>query len=222
MSRKKEWISVIATFIGSMVACLGVRFFSFYVLMSIPLIPRMAVMIISYWLIALPSIIAMIICKDRLKDFGFIKEKLPLQILIGVGIGVVMSLVLTLIPHLAGFGEYVDSGNRYKYAWQFIYEFVYCIIAVGAVEEFVFRGFIYEKFKRISNKEFVALIVSSAMFGFFHIFTGNIIQVFLTGLIGAFFCFCRLKIKNCTTVSLVIAHGVYDALITVWASVFLA
>ena len=42
-------------------------------------------------------------------------------------IGVVMSVVLTLIPHLIGFGEFVDSGKRYKYLWQFAYEFLYCI-----------------------------------------------------------------------------------------------
>ncbi len=31
---------------------------------------------------------------------------------------------------------------------------------------------------------------------------------------------CRVKIKNCTLLSVIIAHGVYDALITVWLNVF--
>ncbi len=39
--------------------------------------------------------------------------------------------------------------------------------------------------------------------------------------IGVFFCVCRLKIKNCSTLVLIIGHGVYDALITVFASVLL-
>ena len=43
----------------------------------------------------------------------------------------------------------------------------------------------------------------------------------MTAGIGALFCLCRIKIKNCSTLSLVIAHGVYDAMITVWANVLL-
>jgi hypothetical protein len=53
------------------------------------------------------------------------------------------------------------------------------------------------------------------------VFNGNLFQVFMTAGIGALFCFCRLKIKNCSTLSLVIAHGVYDAMITVWANALL-
>ena len=54
-----------------------------------------------------------------------------------------------------------------------------------------------------------------------HIFSGNIMQLALTTVIGALFCFFRLKIKNCTTLSLIICHGVYDAMISVWASTLL-
>lgn len=222
MSKTRAWISVIVGFAGSLAACLGVIFLTNSFMMSLPLILRMAFMIISYWLIAVPAIILAIIFKDKLRDFGFVKDKLFIQILLGVGIGAGMSLILTLVPHLAGFGSFVDNGHRYKYVWQFIFEFAYCILGVAAVEEFVFRGFIYEYLKRIWNKDVFALIVSSVLFGLFHIFNGNIIQLFMTALIGAFFCFCRLKIKNCTTTTLIIAHGVYDALITVWASILLA
>jgi hypothetical protein len=48
-------------------------------------------------------------------------------------------------------------------------------------------------------------------------FSGNIVQMIVTACIGAIFCFCRLKVKNCSTLSLAIGHGIYDALITVWA-----
>ena len=65
-----------------------------------------------------------------------------------------MPVLLTLIPHLIGFGEFVDSGKRYKYLWQFIYEFFYCIFAIGLVEEFVFRGFIFEKIKRVAGSSY--------------------------------------------------------------------
>ena len=67
----------------------------------------------------------------------------------------------------------------------------------------------------------IAIIASSMLFGLFHLFSGNIIQMLMTACIGVFFCFCRLKVKNCSTLSLIIAHGVYDALITVLASILL-
>ena len=144
-----------------------------------------------------------------------------MQIIVGILIGTVMSVLLTLIPHQIGFGEFVDSGKRYKYLWQFIYEFFYCIFAIGLVEEFVFRGFNFEKIKRVAGKDIIAVIISSVFFGVFHFFSGNLVQMVMTACIGAFFCFCRLKIKNSSTLSLIIGHGVYDALITVFASALL-
>lgn len=221
MSKKKEWICLIVGFFGAILGLYGVVSFNQFVLMSLPLGLRMISMIFVYWLIALIPIIVMFVNKEKLVDYGFSKDKMKFQIIVGVFIGIAMSVILTLIPHLFGLGEYVDSGKRYQFLWQFIYEFFYCIFAVGFVEEFVFRGFVYKKIKNISQKDMIAIIASSMLFGLFHLFSGNIIQMLMTACIGVFFCFCRLKVKNCSTLSLIIAHGVYDALITVLASVLL-
>lgn len=221
MTKKKEWINLIVGFLGAMLGLFGVVSFNQFVLMSLPLELRMISMIFVYWLIALVPIIIIFVNKDKLAEYGFSKEKVTFQIIVGVITGVAMSLILTLIPHLLGFGEYVDSGKRYEYLWQFIYEFFYCIFAVGFVEEFVFRGFIYQKIKSISQRDMIAIIGSSVLFGAFHLFGGNIIQMVMTACLGVFFCVCRLKVKNCSTLSLIIAHGVYDALITVFASILL-
>lgn len=164
MSKKKEIISLIIGLVGAMVGLYGVVAFNQFVMMSLSLGMRMVSMILTYWLIALIPIVVMLVNKDRLTDYGFSKNKIWMQIVVGILIGVVMSVVLTLIPHLIGFGEFVDSGNRYKYLWQFAYEFLYCILAIGLVEEFVFRGFIFEKIKRIVGKDVIAVIVSSVFF----------------------------------------------------------
>ncbi len=221
MSKKKEWICLIVGFLGAMLGLYGVVAFNQFVLMSLSLGLRMISMPLIYWLITLIPIIVMLVNKDKLADYGFSKDKKIFQIIVGVLIGVAMSFILTLIPHLFGFGEYVDSGKRYRYLWQFIYEFFYYIFAVGFAEEFVFRGFVYEKIKSISQKDMIAIIGSSVLFGVFHLFSGNILQMIMTACIGVIFCFCRLKVKNCSTLSLIIGHGVYDALITVWASALL-
>ena len=216
---KKKIAGLVIGYLGSMLALFSMVMFNSYLLMSIPLVARMVAMIVLYWLVALVPAVIVLVDKEKLSDYGFSAEKIPLQIVVGVIIGVLMSVVLTLIPHLAGYGEYFNSGNDYSQLWQFVYEFIYCIIAVGFVEEFIFRGFIFSRVKSLGGNNIVAVIVSSVLFGFFHIFGGNPLQIFTTALIGTFFCLCRLKIKNCTLLSLIIAHGVYDALITVWSNV---
>ena len=221
MSKRKEILDIVLCYIGTMLGVLAVRFFNVYVMMSIPLIPRMAVIIAMYWVIALAAIIITLIRKEPAKTYGLFKDKMLIQIGIGVAIALAMSVVFTLVPHLAGFGQFFDTGNRYEYLWQYIFEFTYCILSVGFVEEFVFRGFIFGKLQKICRNNVLPVVISSALFGFFHIFNGSIFQVLMTAGIGALFCLCRLKIKNCSTLSLVIAHGVYDALITVWANVLL-
>lgn len=218
--KKKELVSLIIGFAGAFLGLYGVISFNRFVLMSLPLGLRMVCMIVTYWLIALIPVIVMFVRKDNLADY-WNNDRIGYQILTGVLIGTAMSLVLTLVPHLAGFGAYVDSGKRYTYLWQFAYEFLYCIAAVGLAEELVFRGFIYNKIKKISGNDIAAIIGSSVLFGIFHLFGGNIVQMIMTAFIGAFFCLCKLKIKNCSLLSLIIAHGIYDALITVWASVLL-
>ena len=221
MNKKKEIADIIIGSVGATLGLLAVRCFNNNMMMSIPIVPRMFVIIAIYWVIAVVPIVISVVRKESLKVFGFVKEKPVMQIITGVLIGLAMSVVLTLVPHLAGFGEFFDSGNRYRFLWQYVFEFVYCIVSVGFVEEFVFRGFIYGKIKKICSNNIVPLIISSVLFGLFHVFNGNVFQIFMTAGIGALFCFCRLKIKNCSTLSLIIAHGVYDAMITVWANALL-
>ncbi|MBD5143894.1 MAG: CPBP family intramembrane metalloprotease, partial [Ruminococcus sp.] len=79
----------------------------------------------------------------------------------------------------------------------------------------------HEKIKGVFGSEAVAVIGSSILFGLFHILGGDIGQMLVTGFLGILFCLCRKKIKDCSTLSLIIMHGIYDALITVWANCLL-
>ena len=221
MNKKKEIFNLTIGFLGAMLGLLGVVLFNKYILTSLPLALRMVMMIVTYWLPAVVPFIIMLRDKRSLSDYGFYKDHIFKQILIGLALAVAMSLVFTLFPHLLGYGEYVDNGKRYTFLWQFIYEFVYCVIAVGFTEELIFRGFLYDKFKEVFGTENAAVIGSSVLFGLFHIFGSNIGQIVMAGILGALFCLCRKKIKVCSTLSLIIMHGIYDALITVWASYLL-
>ncbi len=218
--RKKIIIQMVIAIIGVVGGLLGVNAFNQYVLMSLPFFVRMVLMIVTYWSIALVPFCMVVFNKEKWSDYGFSKEKIGCQVLIGLGIALCMSFVFTVIPHLAGKNDWVNNQHQYQYMWQFIYDFVDYIFAIALVEEFVFRGFFYRKLEVLFGSAVGAIIGSSVLFGLFHFGGGNIVQIFLTGIIGTIFCICRIKIKNCTLLSAVIAHGVYDALITVWLNVF--
>lgn len=221
MKRNKEWLYLVIGFLGAMLGLCGVVAFNRNLLMTLPLQIRMICAPVNYWLIALVPIIVAVFNHQRLSDFDFTKDKIGSQVITGILFGLALSVAFTLIPHLLGLGEYVDNGHRYQHVWQFAYEFLYCIVAVGCVEEFVFRGFLYTHIKNLYHKDMIAVVGSSVLFGVFHLFSGNIVQMLITGCLGVLFSIFRLKIKNCSTLSLILAHGIYDALITVWASVLL-
>lgn len=218
--QNKLIIQIVIGFLGVVAGLLGLQAFNQYLLMGLPLIWRMVIMIAVYYPIALAPFCIAKVNKDRWSDFGFSKEKLGHQAMIGLLIAACMSFVFTVIPHLAGRSDWVNNNHRYSYIWQFLYDFVYYILAVGLVEEFVFRGFFYKKFNTLFGSTTGAVIGSSVLFGLFHFLGGNILQILGTGILGVIWCICKLKIKHCTLLSLIIAHGVYDALITVWLYVF--
>lgn len=217
---KKITIHIVIAIVGVVAGLLGVNAFNQYVLMRIPLVWRMILMLVTYLLIALVPFGIIILNKDKWSDYGFSKEKIGYQVLIGFIIAFCMSFVFTVIPHLAGKSDWVNNQDQYQYMWQFIYDFIYFIFAIALVEEFVFRGFFYTKLEIFLGSSTGAIVGSSILFGLFHFLGGNIMQLVVTGIIGAILCICRVKIKNCTLLSLIIAHGVYDALITVWLNVF--
>jgi hypothetical protein len=192
--------------------------FNQHLLMSFSLPLRMILMIVTQWLLFLIPAILMIMNKEKLSSIGFKKERIPLQIGIGVLLAVSMSLVFTVFPILLGFKEMVGS-TYYTQVWKFVYEFIYAIFGVGLVEELIFRGYIFKKLLEIKDAKWFAIIISSVLFGIFHIFNGNIIQVFMTAFLGFLFCIFREKIKGCSLISLIIVHGMYDAMIVLWVSI---
>ncbi len=221
MKKKNLIVEIVIGIAWSVLALWGVICFNGYVLMSLPLLSRMLLCIVLYLCMAIGPLLVKILVRDTWADYLFSKEKLGAQILTGIGIGIVMSLVLTLPLFLTGHGEWSDNGKHYEFMWQFVYEIVYCVGAVALTEEFIFRGFLYQKLHVLSGSNVAAALISSVAFGLFHIFGGSIVQVVMTTLIGLALCIVRRKVKNCTTLSLIIGHGLYDFLITVWVNVFL-
>ena len=210
----KKYLEIVLVFIGVLLSCYGVICLN-QLLMKVPLILRMILMIITYWLVAIIPFIICIKNKIKLKELGFENKNILKQIITGIILGLVLSIFFTLIPMLIVGKEKIYSGYTYKYLWQFIYNLFYCIISIGLAEEFIFRGLFLTRLKELNNNSILPIIVSSILFGLFHIFNGNIIQIIVTTFIGIILAFSKEKIKNCTLLSLIIVHGLYDGLIQI-------
>lgn len=214
---KQSLLEFIIAVCGVFASLFALRMFNQYLLMDFSLIHRMLLMIVTQWLLFLAPGILMLIHKEKFSDIGITKKNILQQILIGIFLGVMMSGVLTVLPIIFGFKNMVGD-TSYTRAWQFTYEFIYSIFGVALAEELVFRGYFFYKLLKIKNSRWFAIIISSLIFGLFHIMTGNLIQVFLTIILGFIFCILREKFKGCTLLSLIIAHGIYDALIILWVA----
>lgn len=161
----------------------------------------------------------MLIRKESIKEALAIKEKPARQILLGIAAGFLMSVVLMLIPFAAGFKQYLYTNGGYTKLWQAFYYLASYIIGTAVAEELLFRGYFYSRAERAGGEK-AAFILSSVMFGLFHIFNGNIAQVIFTAVIGSILCFTRKKVKGFTLLSLIFMHGIYDFMIPVWAGLF--
>jgi membrane protease YdiL (CAAX protease family) len=95
---------------------------------------------------------------------------------------------------------------------------VFLILVVGPVEEIIFRGYIYHILKEMTNK-WVAGVLSSLLFGAWHLVNGNIFQGIITSLIGFVFVLNLILNKKANLWSVVIAHGVYDAMLLILATI---
>lgn len=215
---KRSVIIAIASVLLEFCVLFGIILFQQNILMSFPLAARAVLMIALQWLLLIVPFVLMKKENEMLSDLGFSTSKIGLQILTGVFVALAMSLVLTVLPIIAGFKHMVGS-NSYTQLWQFCFQFVYMIFGVALVEEFFYRGFLFKKLLDIRHSRWFAIALSSAVFGMSHIFSGNIIQVINTSILGIIFCICREKIKNCTTLSLIIAHGIHNALITLFVAI---
>ncbi|MEL7603812.1 MAG: type II CAAX endopeptidase family protein [Bacillota bacterium] len=207
----------ILTICSVFIVVFGLKLFNQYLLFKFSLISRMGLMIITQWTLFFVPGLLMLTQNEKLSDIGFSNERIPKQILLGILLALLMSAILTVLPILVGLKDMVGSAS-YTHAWQFAFEFVYKVLGVALAEELVFRGYLFYKLLEIKDSRWLAIIVSSVLFGLFHIFSGNPVQVFMTAVIGFIYCIYREKFRDCTLLSLIIAHGLYDGMIVLWVS----
>lgn len=170
---------------------------------------------ISYYLILI-FIIVFTIKKyegKKLISIGLYTNEFAKQVLIGLGIFLVLSLV-TIIPILMGVSKQEVLNFKPRNVAILIYFIFFDICLVGFGEELIFRGYFLERIKEILGSKIWAVLISSILFGLYHYPTNHSVQQVITAAIfGIIFSMCKLKIKNCGLLSLAIAHGFNNAFI---------
>ncbi len=137
------------------------------------------------------------------------KNKLWLQIIIGTAIAAVLCFFMGILPILCGtslIGSHTDPS-----ALTILISAVQDILFVGLCEEIVFRGYVQNQFEIWLKKcKWLAPLIAGVLFGLWHIINGSLIQVLFTTLIGCVFGYAKYFIKDCSLLSVIIAHGLYD------------
>lgn len=213
--KKKNLIQLVVATAGVFLMVYAVVLFNGHLLMEFSIGLRMILMMLSQWLLFLVPGILMWRSRESIMDLGFRKDNLLKQLAMGIFLALATSLIFTVLPILLGFEDMV-GGTGYTKPWQFLYEFIHTIFGVALAEEMIFRCYLFHKLLELNQDKTKAILISSVLFGLFHIVSGNILQVMMTALIGILYCVLREKVPYCTTLSLIILHGMYDALIAVW------
>lgn len=216
LSRKKTARQLSLAVVGAFAALTCLVLFNNLLFPGLPLGARIPLSIITQWVLLLAPGLIMLKNKERLSAIGLsFRGPLGKEIFSGLLIALAFSCVFTLLPILLGLRDFVGTAY-YTKGWQFAYQFVYMIFGVALAEEVLFRGYIFHKLLQIKNSRLFAILISSLLFGLFHIFSFSLLQIFSTTLLGILFCLCREKFPHCSLISLVLAHGVYNALISLW------
>ncbi len=148
---------------------------------------------------------------DLLEKAGFKRKSKELWIIWPI----ILFMLLNASDFLTG-GLVIDKSKPLL-----IILFVLLYLSTGLVEEALCRGVIFSvmlnKWGKTKNGFYLAIILSSVMFGlghFIHYFLGNasliatVAQVIYASFIGVFFCAC--VIKNQSIYPAIILHGILD------------
>lgn len=134
------------------------------------------------------------------------------QILWGILLGAVLFLVLGLVPILLQseeiiFNSFAPKSLRGEMLYCFFLEFFF----VAQVEEKVFRGYYLARLEEATGSRLLAACGATALFIIPHIVTrGFSLSLISIVVLGAVLTFVRLRLKNYSMLTLILAHGIYN------------
>lgn len=143
-------------------------------------------------------------------DFGN-----PLQYLWGVAAFIPLSVSFTVLPMLLG-GSIAGGHNETPFE-DIVYYFVYYLVFVGPVEELIFRQYLQELLVDIlPGWKWMGAVIAAVLFGVWHLVNGSSYQALLSTAVGLVLGLSKYFIKDCTLISVSMAHGLYDFFIVIF------
>lgn len=172
---------------------------------------RLAVRPLFYVLLTIIPFIAGKITDNHLGPLIFKKEDILKQLAAGLYVFSISAMVLTAVSLMVGDYKYFLIGPKQTDILLIIYNIFFYILFVGTGEEILFRGYFMQRIEAVSGSKKISVVISAVIFGLWHFPGGNnFIQVFITACLGAFYGISLYKVKDCSVLSLIIAHGLYN------------
>lgn len=148
--------------------------------------------------------VPVLILKDRQLNMGFSKTKLWVQFIYGFLLFAGMLIIFKIFGNsCAGMPFKADRIMAYS---------VYSAFSAALTEELAYRGLLFTRIKALSGNTVAAIVVSSVLFGVSHFMVGDIEHIIMSTVTGLLLCSARAYLKNCTLISTMTAHFLYDFL----------
>lgn len=209
--KAKNKISVIEATVVAFIAFVIVYYAPFLMGFIRNFYVRLVVRPLFYVLLTIIPFIAGKITDNRLGPLIFKKEDILKQIVAGLYVFSISAMILTAVSLMVGDYKYYLIGPKQTDIILIIYNIFFYILFVGMGEEILFRGYFMQRIEAVSGSKKIAVVVSALIFGLWHFPGGNnFIQVFITAGLGAFYGISLYKVKYCSVLSLIIAHGLYN------------
>lgn len=174
---------------------------------------KMMLSVAVYVLFVAVPILAMRFGKISLSELGFTRYHIGKQLLNALLI-FIATILLVLLPLLFGADKTNVLSFKSSSLEVLIFYLLYDLFCVGFGEELVFRGYFYARISAFTRIAWMPAVFSAVLFGMIHFpNTHNLINVAATAGLGFIYGLCRWKLKDCSLLSLSLAHGLHDAVI---------
>lgn len=143
--------------------------------------------------------------------FGLYKETVNFKNWKQYVIGIILAVPIWLLSLISYTDIFADFSDYARYDGDILWYFFYYFIFVALVEEFIYRVYMQGELTVLLGKaKWLAPLLASIVFGFAHIVQGSMEQVIFTFFMGLVLGYAKYFIKDCTFISVIIAHGLYD------------
>lgn len=148
-----------------------------------------------------------------ISTFGFTRKHISTQIFFGIAIAVILLIIFVGGFTILGYKPHDYLSQAAPSIRLLFLNLVFLSFIVGPIEEFIWRGYLLSILTDISQSSAWGVVLSSVLFGASHWMGGSLIQVLNTFLIGLVFALSKQKFKNCTMLSIIVAHSLFNAIL---------